>query len=552
MLTHEMGDLLTKLDDPEVNEGNKLAILEEIKENWTPYDGRYILKYIFSSSPKIAHKTASTIRNLLTKKPHELMWVNLYQSYSFLNDVDLTEPHLFERLGHFSPEESAHLYGIASFNSNGYIREKALDHLQNLPPSDVLPYLLLRLNDWVPEVRDKARKVFLKNFSSLSLKNILKYYSLIEWLGITKRVNLSDIQDLSFTRLLHPRHREELLHALEQAPSKERLFGWKLLFKEIEKDSDFSNKAGGFWKTLFSTTTQERDLIDKAIRDKDPEVRAWATHHLPHDKNLNQRLKILTSDKASRVRYAALKRVPLEAFKEYEKIFKEALCETSKSFREYARSVFHSVNLKNDVRAFYQQRMSHDKVTIGTLLGFIDVSLKDDTPLIKILARHAHPKVRAEALEALSRLKAEGREEFYLLGIQDQSAKVRNTCVSILKQGYSHLRTPLVNLIEKSDPKSLKALLKVLAHYGGLEGLYAILFALGKTSEKLEALAWQYLLYWYKQWGIKPAGFDFNDETYRKVLSMLTELEKEKKAPPSYDIQKAWKDLPKILHLLRK
>lgn len=47
-------------------------------------------------------------------------------------------------------------FGLASFHSNGYVREAAVQALSEESAGRELPFLLLRLNDWVAPVRDAA------------------------------------------------------------------------------------------------------------------------------------------------------------------------------------------------------------------------------------------------------------------------------------------------------------------------------------------------------------------------------------------------------------
>lgn len=45
------------------------------------------------------------------------------------------------------------LLGVASFHNNGYVRESALEMLSRVRSGIELPFVLLRLNDWVPQIR---------------------------------------------------------------------------------------------------------------------------------------------------------------------------------------------------------------------------------------------------------------------------------------------------------------------------------------------------------------------------------------------------------------
>ncbi len=50
------------------------------------------------------------------------------------------------------------LVGLASFHKSGYVRETATQQLALQRTGEELPFLLIRLNDWVSEVREVATK----------------------------------------------------------------------------------------------------------------------------------------------------------------------------------------------------------------------------------------------------------------------------------------------------------------------------------------------------------------------------------------------------------
>ncbi len=96
---------------------NHLEALDQISEFGTPYDVQYIIHHIFSDNKLISQKTATIIRNLLTKKEVKTAWLNLYSCFSgnyytqgrVLIKKDFNSP----LLNRFTDEEVAHLYGFS-------------------------------------------------------------------------------------------------------------------------------------------------------------------------------------------------------------------------------------------------------------------------------------------------------------------------------------------------------------------------------------------------------------------------------------------------------
>ncbi len=118
----------------------------------------------------------------------------------------------------------------------------------------MLPYILLRLNDWVPQVQKKAHKILDYILPSISVTDLIKYNNLIEWLEKTERVKLKNVQSKIFTQIHDHRNRDDLFEAMQEASLKERLLCWKALSEEAVYDDN---------------------LIDKAIIDPAPEIRQW-------------------------------------------------------------------------------------------------------------------------------------------------------------------------------------------------------------------------------------------------------------------------------------
>src|SRR6266513_1570218 len=78
-------------------------------------------------------------------------------------------------VGHLASmgEMSASLLGIASCHTNGHVREAAVRELGKTETGTELPFLLIRANDWVPEIRSSARD-FLLNVTSRVFSLLLK------------------------------------------------------------------------------------------------------------------------------------------------------------------------------------------------------------------------------------------------------------------------------------------------------------------------------------------------------------------------------------------
>ncbi len=508
-----------------------LAALDKIAELGNPYDAKFIIHLIFSNNEQIATKTATVVRKLLTKNQVKTPWLNLYSSFSYFytSNGAITKNDL-KRISKFPAEDSVHLFGIASLNHNGYVREAALEYLSNLDRPEIIPYILLRLNDWVPQVRSAAKITLDKIIPQVSVTDLVKYHDLIEWLEKTERVKLKDVQQKIFDQLHLSKNRTALFEAMRAASYKERLFCWKALAEEIRNDPT---------------------LIDKAIVDPSAEIRQWAARNLPRDISLKSRLMKLLIDKVVRVRYAALKAVPSQDFLDYKEFFEKSIFDDSKPMREYARFVLRSYG--NDSHADrYRKRLSElqSKTNAGVLAGLAETGTQADIEVIRSFIDHKNPKIRAYALSALNRLRATSIDDLYILALQDDNVKVRNACAAILQSGHGHLRSELEDLLENGNIKSQRAALKVLTHYGVLESLQDILFAITQENKVLQNSAWQYLVSWHHQYSVK-LWFNYAEDTYKHTVRLLDKLQQENIEPPHY-ADAAWKDLPNIMSVIKR
>ncbi|MEN6624731.1 MAG: HEAT repeat domain-containing protein [Candidatus Sumerlaeia bacterium] len=122
----------------------------------------YIFHFVLDGSKQAATLAAETIHAIIEKTPKRHLpkleeFVNRTSGSTWNYDADYPELRTsdvktIEGFGEFS----AALLGIASFDHNGHIREAATRALGALGDGRAIPFLLLRMNDWVAQVRAAA------------------------------------------------------------------------------------------------------------------------------------------------------------------------------------------------------------------------------------------------------------------------------------------------------------------------------------------------------------------------------------------------------------
>jgi len=151
-------------DNFKATEKNTCDLLSVIQERGEPAVIPDILSFVFSGNISVSQKAAKTIDLLLKSLPvKDLIWFDQYfrqrtVSWTFHNSKwSNLKPKKVDFLTRF-PGSQVSLLALLSIHSNGFIREEALKRLSLIKDGREIPYLLLRLNDWVSQVKDEAYK----------------------------------------------------------------------------------------------------------------------------------------------------------------------------------------------------------------------------------------------------------------------------------------------------------------------------------------------------------------------------------------------------------
>lgn len=94
------------------------------------------------------------------------------------NFKDVTMEILLE--DYMTEEEKINLLGLASFHPNGYIREKALLELSKYNNPKIVPFVIIRINDWVDNIKRLSVNILIKHIKKEKFSYILKNIGLLE------------------------------------------------------------------------------------------------------------------------------------------------------------------------------------------------------------------------------------------------------------------------------------------------------------------------------------------------------------------------------------
>jgi hypothetical protein len=144
---------------------HKVTTLALISDTSDPAAIPDIVSLLLNPNRRVAQAAANAVSALAgTLNPADLPWLDQQMRqrspyrWSYPSAwADMKPEHVgFLRL---FGESSVSALGMASFHFSGYVREESLRKLSESEDGTELPFLLLRLNDWVKPVRETAHRL---------------------------------------------------------------------------------------------------------------------------------------------------------------------------------------------------------------------------------------------------------------------------------------------------------------------------------------------------------------------------------------------------------
>lgn len=471
---------------------DKVAALRAIAQIGRPRDAGSVFHLTLLGNPVIAAEAAETVRQLMLKtRPAE--WTQLYPSFQHVSVAS----HQMGRLAGFGGDAAVYLLGVASLNGSGYVREAALSALGQIGAPQSLPFVLLRLADWVGPVRQRAHEALKLVLPVVTVREVVRHYHLVDRLVRAERVDLSHIWAEIADWLRAPERRAELTACSDDAELKERLFCWRVREPELRECPE---------------------LADELVADRLVDIRLWALRHIDWARQPGERLTRLLQDKASRVRFRALRAFPEAAWHKVQGAVFESLFDPAPGPRALARFLLSKHGDKN-LGEHYRERVgAGSPVEAGAIAGLGETGNKSDFELVEPFVGDPKPKVRAAALSALSKLRPEESGDHVVAGLSDASSNVRKACVRILtrKRDLS-IRDKVRGVLRRGTPDGQRASLRVIVWYGGLDGLADLLLALCDGNQELRDAATVHVATWLADYLATPWSLRYSREWIPEV-----------------------------------
>jgi HEAT repeat protein len=293
---------------------------------------------------------------------------------------------------------------LFSMHPNGYIREEALRKLApSVESTDSLPFLLLRLNDWVPSIRERAKELVSKMLSKQNTRDWMPVLGLATQLQSRSRVDHRWLEDAIASMFLRPASRSSLFEA---ARSKSRMIAsWAVDIASKLPESDY------------------HEFMRIAFENQHPAVRLQAAKAIRDSSAFAGREQLLASmavDRFPPIRKEALYAVLKDTPERRLQFLRRSLLDRGESMRHaarfYLKETLEPSDPSRDFRAFYlaaltQCEASHRATAIA---GVGQCGTREDADRLLPFVADPSPRIASEALKAIAHLDRDRRIDWLI------------------------------------------------------------------------------------------------------------------------------------------
>lgn len=379
-----------------------------------------LLDFLFDRSALIADSTSDAIHTLLETAPPEAL---------LALDDHLRGPIAWRMSAQWRQLQAGQIkhlprtkrsrtsvLGLISFHPSGYVREQALHLLAQVNDGSELPYLLIRLNDWVSPVRRVAQDSIEKRLQQGSFSPFVHHLFLVLRLAECGRADHTGVVSAVMGRLLSPEHAHDLTSVLRHG---QRTVARRCFQLAVQQPGPHLSR-----------------LLTTALEADDAVVRFWATQRLRNmegSDHLTAVLPQLERDRFVPVRREALRLrlelLPTTAVAALER----ALLDRSPALREFTRFYLRRLQQFN-FASFYRQALATGQERETALAGLGETGTREDAGLLLPWLNTTNNRERQAAVRALGRLAGDNHWDVLVNCLADASTKVTRAALQALLQ----------------------------------------------------------------------------------------------------------------------
>ena len=465
------------------------TLLSKIAEANEPAAIVYLVPFILSSNRNVAHTAAKAIHKLLLATPlTDLPWLdeNLRPHSAYPGDhleewrkLSPLQLHSLQSFG----DTSTSLFALVTFHRNGYVRQAAIEKLSLVTTGAELPFLILRLNDWVTNVRDAAYQAVRSRLRAEYCQRFVENFPLLARLEHAERADHKQILDEISQLLLSNDCRAVLLQSFQSGDHLIRRRSFKLALNLESPDLDH--------------------VVNLALAQNDTVIRLWAAQRVSSafaGATLERFLDAIRRDRSMQVRREALRtavRLSLPGFVEE---LRAGLLDSHASMREESRYYLQKIQ-PLDIAAYYREHLSTAEAHIlpAAISGLGETGRGEDAGLIVSYTSHAMGHVRRAAIKALAMLDPESYLEIFVKALEDPVSRVSRQALKALSSKTSRLSAARIwELFQSATHDHVKRhTFSLLAKFSKWESISYIVRAVCDADEKIVAIAHVEIQRWF-------------------------------------------------------
>ncbi|MFE6076853.1 HEAT repeat domain-containing protein [Paenibacillus sp. NPDC057886] len=322
-------------------------------------------------------------------------------------------------------QASATRLSVLTMHWSGYIREAAVRKMIENDQPYTFPYLLLRLNDWVPEIRDLAKVSLERKRKHEYAKLWMEHIILVERLRICGRDSFGEWIE-SIHNLLRQKECRYVIHSARVSPE---AYIRRLAFR-------ISVEADG---------TDNGIVIEQALRDDDPSIRRWAAQRVDgmlSGQKLKEAFLRMQQDSVPSIRRESLASLAAMFPADSKEIIVGRLLDPDLSVRDTARR--HGKQwMKGSYAEWYLDVIWSEerRHLAAAIAGLGETGDKADAEVVFDYAQHSAVAVRKAVIRGLARLNPSSYGPYFVNMLQDPQPGIsREACRALMR--HPHLIQP--------------------------------------------------------------------------------------------------------------
>jgi HEAT repeat protein len=402
-----------------------------------------------------------------------------------------------------SEEEKVTILGLCTFHPNGYFREKAVRALSEMKTGGEIPYLLIRVNDWVMQVRNLSKEQLLAYMMPEHTMSFVKNMPLILRLEDCSRDEHKDIINSVLTVLCSAEGMKSLLRGLESIDSRVRLDCYKVILKAKALDN--------------------KTIISYLVKDRNPYNRLFVLRKIEKEiayEDFMDIEQLLINDKLPQIRVLAL-----EKLNEFQRagavdILEKSLFDKSHSVRETARCLLSKYKVY-DFAAIYREAIQNSKDITAGIYGLGETGSSGDAKGISGFLNSSETGIVKAAVIALAHLDIQRYKEEIIAKLSDERPGISKAAGRVL---YKEIHAGDADSIYKIYSRAVKEHVKVntailLCSLSKWDAIRYIIEFCANDNEKISALGQQAVERWKLRY-----NYSFTAPTEKQVAMILKSL----------------------------